>query len=117
METFLGGLFNSKRFWVGIVGLVIFLVGLQFPIVALHADLFGSIISAIVLALIGGYSIEQTAAAWKAKPTTPEGMLLDVLAELQNVIARSTATDNTPVQPNAPSGGAVASVGLASAQG
>jgi len=103
LDTFLGGLLNSKRFWVALITLIVYIVGLQVPVVASHADQFGSILSTVALVVIGGYSIEQTAAAWKGKPDTPQAALVDLLSEL------IASVQQTPAPTSATSGGAVAS--------
>jgi hypothetical protein len=98
LDTFLGGLLNSKRFWVSLIGLLVYVLGLQVPAVAAHADQLGQLVAAIVLALVSGYSLEQTATAWKAKPTTPESELTDLLAEVIKAV-------QPPVPPDPPAQG------------
>ena len=58
-------LFKSKRFWVSAFGLLTIIVSAFEPHLA---ERFNEIVPAVLVIvgfLVGGYSIEQTAQAWK----------------------------------------------------
>lgn len=102
MDQFLGGLLNSKRFWIALIVLVVYLAGMQFPVVSGHSDQFVSLLAAVLLSVVGGYTLEQTAAALKSKPQTAEQAVTEVLSAIIEAIRPVASIDATPVQPNAP---------------
>lgn len=60
------GIFSSKRFWSALVGLVVLVVSALMPALADQLNIIAPSVVAIVGILIGGFTVEQTAAAAKS---------------------------------------------------
>jgi uncharacterized membrane protein len=58
--------FKSKRFWSAVVGLVFLVAGAFHPEVEVNAEMFQEALLVIVGLLIGGYALEDAAAALKS---------------------------------------------------
>lgn len=58
-------IFKSKRFWSALVGLVMMVAVNLVPDLADNADTLTAAILVVVGLLIGGYSVEDAAQAWR----------------------------------------------------
>lgn len=75
---------DSKRFVSLLILLAIFLLVVRFPEYTPHITTIGSLFGVAAFVLIGGYTLEQAVAAWRALP----GNLADVIrAIVEEVLA------------------------------
>lgn len=61
---------KSRRFWTGIIGVLMMALVQFVPGLTEHADVLTNAILILIGLLIGGYSLEDTAMAWKNPEAT-----------------------------------------------
>ena len=57
----LNGLFHSKRFWSSIIGIVVMIISAHVPSLEDNLQHIAPTIAAIVMTIIGGYSVQDAA--------------------------------------------------------
>lgn len=58
-------IFQSKRFWSAVVGLIVIVVSALNPELRAHLDTIAPSVVTIIGVLVGGYTLEQTAQNWR----------------------------------------------------
>lgn len=72
MSNLVPDLLKSKRFWSALVGVLVITLSSFDSRLADHLNVIAPAVLGIVGILVGGYTVEQTAQAWKNPPTPPK---------------------------------------------